>query len=485
MCPPPGSLDPSVAPPPAADDGVDEGMQGLRSEGEEHKEEGGGGGEDGSGSSDEEGGPGRRQQQGGGFLEGGKAASFAKAFAKIVEGSGKRAAEALAAAQQTAAAPAAAAAAPILATSKSIAKRKAEEAEEAKADREAKKLRQEMKQRGHVVRGAGSTRVVDGKRWQGRHALLLCSAWHAVLGMQHPTQPAAFACVCTAAVAVQHPLHAHSGRSAVHICTPAPHAGSQPCVRVAAPSGRRLYSFVFIKGLTRIALPPIPPPAPGQVPKRRGQDPEADTREKGLQRLATKGVVRLFNAIARAQKQLREAEEATGSRAKAVRLGKASFLAQLKGSGAAAAGAKPGEALVPSAPARQSAAAAAPAARQQRRAAAAADSSDDEDAAGWDVLKQGFAGLQGEHSGRCGESMPMLWHPACFTWGPCGRQLCAACAGHATCAAVFAGFRRPAPPALLLPAGGSKMKDWDKQESEEEGVGGDSLADMSGSSDDE
>ena len=29
------------------------------------------------------------------------------------------------------------------------------------------------------------------------------------------------------------------------------------------------------------------------------------------------------------------------------------------------------------------------------------------------------------------------------------------------------------------------MKDWDKQESEEEGVGGDSLADMSGSSDDE
>lgn len=148
----------------------------------------------------------------------------------------------------------------------------------------------------------------------------------------------------------------------------------------------------------------LPPrhPTRCQVPKRRGQDPEADTREKGLQRLATKGVVRLFNAIARAQKQLREAEEATGSRAKAVKMGKASFLAQLKGSGLLTTGAKPGEALVPSAPARQAAAAAAaPAKGRQQRAAAAADSSD-EDAAGWDVLKQGFAGLQGELLGGVG-----------------------------------------------------------------------------------
>ncbi|KAL4437109.1 hypothetical protein ABPG75_004248 [Micractinium tetrahymenae] len=301
-----------------SDDGVEDGMEGLSSgEAQEDGEEGSSGND----SDDEEGGFGRRQQPGGGFLEGAKAASFAKAFAKIVEGSGKKAAEAVAAtAQQAAAAPAAiaaAAAAPILATSRSIAKRKAEEAEEAKADREAKKLRQEMKQRGHVV------------------------------------------------------------------------------------------------------------------PKRRGQDPEGDAREKGLQRLATKGVVRLFNAIAKAQKQLREAEEATGSRAKAVKLGKASFLAQLKGSGAVATGAKPGEALVPSAPARQVAAtaAAAPAAKQRRRAAAAAaaDSSDDEDAAGWDVLKQGFVGLQG----------------------------------------------------------GSKMKDWDKQESDEEGPDGDSLQGMSSGDDDE
>lgn len=161
--------------------------------------------------------------------------------------------------------------------------------------------------------------------------------------------------------------------------------------------------------------PPSRPRARCQVPKRRGQDPEADARDKGLQRLATKGVVRLFNAIARAQKQLREAEEATGSRAKAVKLGKASFLAQLKGSGAAAAGAKPGEALVPSAPARQVAAAAAPAARQHRRAATAADSSDDEDAAGWDVLKQGFAGLQGEPLGGAGRERA-IWRGQSRSW---------------------------------------------------------------------
>lgn len=153
--------------------------------------------------------------------------------------------------------------------------------------------------------------------------------------------------------------------------------------------------------------PPTHPPSHQQVPKRRGQDPTADVREKALQRLATKGVVRLFNAIAKAQKQLREAEEASGSRAKAVKLGKASFLAQLKGSSAAAAGSAADQPLVPSAP-RQAipgvaAAAAVPAAgasgskKQQQRRGAAADSSseDEEDAAGWDVLKQGFVGLQG------------------------------------------------------------------------------------------
>ena len=44
-----------------------------------------------------------------------------------------------------------AAAPPILAASKSFAKRKAESAAEQRQDKEAKKLRQDMKQRGHVV----------------------------------------------------------------------------------------------------------------------------------------------------------------------------------------------------------------------------------------------------------------------------------------------------------------------------------------------
>ena len=111
---------------------------GSEGEGEEDEEQEGGSGS-GSGSDDDEEGGGGRQ---GGFLEGGKAASFAKAFAKILDTSGKKAAEAAEAVG----------AAPILAVSKSIAKRKAEVEAETKADREAKKLRQEMKQRGHVVR---------------------------------------------------------------------------------------------------------------------------------------------------------------------------------------------------------------------------------------------------------------------------------------------------------------------------------------------
>ena len=66
------------------------------------------------------------------------------------------------------------------------------------------------------------------------------------------------------------------------------------------------------------------------IPSKRGNDPKADAREKALQRTATKGVVRLFNAVTKAQRQLREAEAITGSRNKAAKLGKASFLAELR-----------------------------------------------------------------------------------------------------------------------------------------------------------
>ncbi len=116
------------------------------------------------------------------------------------------------------------------------------------------------------------------------------------------------------------------------------------------------------------------------VPKRRGGDPTADASEKALQKTATRGVVRLFNAVAKAQRRLREERDATGSRSKAARLGKASFLAELKNSRAAGAGT---ETVVP--------AARAPSALKPPTG----DSSDEEGGAGWEVLQEGFTGLQG------------------------------------------------------------------------------------------
>jgi len=121
------------------------------------------------------------------------------------------------------------------------------------------------------------------------------------------------------------------------------------------------------------------------VPKRRGADPVADAREKTFQKTATRGVVRLFNAVAKAQRRLREKEGVSGSRAKAAKLGKASFLAELRNSRVAVEGGK-SEAVVPSARPTTEAAAA---------AAAGGDGSDEEGGAGWAVLQQGFTGLQG------------------------------------------------------------------------------------------
>lgn len=150
------------------------------------------------------------------------------------------------------------------------------------------------------------------------------------------------------------------------------------------------------------------------VPKRRGEDPAADAQEKILQKTATRGVVRLFNAVAKAQRRLRDEEGATGSRAKAAKLGKASFLAELRNS-RATTGAT--EAVVPSARAPSAAAEA------QAQAHAGGSASDEEGGAGWAVLQEGFTGLQG----------------------------------------------------------GSKMKDWDRQMSEEESEeGGEGAGDSSG-----
>lgn len=160
-----------------ADDGVEEGMEG--DSGSEQEEGADAADEDaaaGGSDSDGGGGGGRQREQQAGFMEGGKAASFAKAFSKILDTSGKKAAGAAeAAAAAGLAAAAGIAAAPILAASKSIAKRKAEEAAEEKHSKEAKRLRQEMKQRGHVVSGVqrGRWRLVGcGLCWGVRASMM-------------------------------------------------------------------------------------------------------------------------------------------------------------------------------------------------------------------------------------------------------------------------------------------------------------------------
>ncbi|KAA6430059.1 hypothetical protein WJX79_009718 [Trebouxia sp. C0005] len=68
------------------------------------------------------------------------------------------------------------------------------------------------------------------------------------------------------------------------------------------------------------------------VPKR-GEDPEHDAQEKTLLKTATRGVVRLFNAVSKAQRDQKDAM-AGGSRSRVAKLDKASFLAELRGIGA-------------------------------------------------------------------------------------------------------------------------------------------------------
>ncbi|GBF99622.1 hypothetical protein Rsub_12301 [Raphidocelis subcapitata] len=113
---------------------------------------------------------------------------------------------------------------------------------------------------------------------------------------------------------------------------------------------------------------------------RKGEDPAHDVREKQLQRLATRGVVLLFNAVNKAQRQKAEAEAAGGvakRKAAVAKLGKASFLAELK---QAATKGVPVDAAAAEAPAGKG--------QQQRepqRGAAAG--------AAWDVFGEGFPGL--------------------------------------------------------------------------------------------
>ena len=117
---------------------------------------------------------------------------------------------------------------------------------------------------------------------------------------------------------------------------------------------------------------------------RKGENPTADQKEKQLNRMATKGVVLLFNAVAKAQKQRQEAAGVTVAGAKAARLSKASFLAQLKGSAATGTDSEAN-------PAKQSVLGLA-----GRRGKVAAVGMEAVGAPGWSVLREGFTGLPGE-----------------------------------------------------------------------------------------
>lgn len=152
-----------------------------------------------------------------------------------------------------------------------------------------------------------------------------------------------------------------------------------------------------------------------KVPKK-GADPGQDAREKQLQKLATRGVVLLFNAVNKAQKQRREAEAAGLRGAKALKAkpglsSKASFFAELKaGAQQAVAGLNPSvapgsEQLVPGVPAGLAKVQNPRAQRQHQQnqsrggvqgpAAAAAGAAVAAGGAAWEVLSEGFPGLTG------------------------------------------------------------------------------------------
>ncbi len=160
---------------------------------------------------------------------------------------------------------------------------------------------------------------------------------------------------------------------------------------------------------------------------KKGEDPAADAREKALSRLATRGVVLLFNAVAKAQKERQDAAtaSASGGGAKAVKLNKASFLAQLRGSAAHGGDdAAEGKGQAPQ--------------RSVLGLAAA------KKAPGWKVLQEGFTGLPGGAT-------------------EMEQFICTSSARSCT--------RAPSALPRNVDAGSSKMKDWDKDADSDEGAG--------------
>ena len=180
---------------------------------------------------------------------------------------------------------------------------------------------------------------------------------------------------------------------------------------------------------------------------RKGEDTAADVKEKQLNKLATRGVVLLFNAVAQAQKQRQEANAPGGGGRvgpKAAKLNKASFLSQLQGSAAAvsaADGAAAGSVL-----------------GLGRRGKAMPVVGGSEGAPGWKVLHEGFTGLPGgagtDWSGAVIYAGEHVDH--CFISSKGFIRL------------LRGLIRPPIPHHFIPPSGSSKMKDWDKAQSESE-----------------
>lgn len=127
-------------------------------------------------------------------------------------------------------------------------------------------------------------------------------------------------------------------------------------------------------------------PKPVQAIPVRGVDPAADARERQLLKLATRGVVLLFNAVTKAQKQKQEADAAgSTAAAKAAKAAKTGIFAELKAGARAAAD-------ITAAPAAAAAAAGGKGGRKKQQ-----QRQGDEEAggSGWAVLKEGFPGLTG------------------------------------------------------------------------------------------
>jgi hypothetical protein len=119
----------------------------------------------------------------------------------------------------------------------------------------------------------------------------------------------------------------------------------------------------------------------------KGSDPAADARERQLLKLATRGVVLLFNAVTKAQKQKQEADRSSGkAAAKAAKAAKTGIFAKLKAGAKAAA-----DLTAPTAAAGRGASKRAGGKQQQ----GGGEGEGEGGGSGWAVLGEGFPGLTG------------------------------------------------------------------------------------------